>query len=713
MKLRQGDPWMSADEYGRSLRGLTVNLLVRDVERSLAFAREVLGVEVVYRDPDFAVLRHGPSEWMLHADHTYRDHPLYGSLAAGDARGIGAEIRVHDTDPDAAEAAARLRGDPVLAGSMDKPHGVREVFILDPDGYLWAVDRPLDPSSLDAFEVGRRGRAGAMRLARVDRSTTPSTIELPREYNAAVEFIDANLSKGRGRKTAFIDAAGRHTYRELAERVNRAGNALRALGAGMETRVLMCMLDGIDFPAVFWGAIKAGCVPIPVNTLLTSDDYAHLLRDSRARVAVVSEELLDRFEPVLADQPHIERFVVAGGEAPASMRPAAGADSGAPPAAPARAGSGVPSRHRLADLLAAASPRLEPAPTTSDDIAFWLYTSGSTGTPKGSMHLHRDLITTAEHYGVGTLGIREEDVVYSAAKLFFAYGLGNGMTFPFYVGATAVVLAGRPTPDAVMAILREHRPTIFYGVPTLYGAMLALPAGATGDGASRLRLAVSAGEALPAEIGAAWEERFGAPILDGLGSTEMLHIFLSNRRGDVRYGTSGTAVPGYRLKLVAETGEPAAPGEIGELWVSGDSSAVAYWNQREKSLDTFHGPWTRTGDKYVVDEEGRYHYCGRTDDMLKVGGQWVSPFEVESALLGHEAVLEAAVVGAEDEQGLVKPKAFVVPREGVETDAALAAALKEFVKDRLAPFKYPRWIEFAGDLPKTATGKIQRFKLRR
>ena len=550
-----------------------------------------------------------------------------------------------------------------------------------------------------------------MQRARVDRSTSPATIDLPREYNAAVEFIDANLAKGRADKTAFIDASGSCTYGELAERVNRAGNALRALGAGMETRVLMCMVDDIDFPAVFWGAIKTGCVPVPINTLLTSNDYADLLRDSRARIVVVSDALLDRFGPALADQPHIEQVVVAGGEAHGNAQASAGADAaGQPEAAAATGGSG---HHRLADLLADASPQLDPAPTTCDDVAFWLYTSGSTGTPKGSMHLHRDLVTTAVHYGVATLGIREDDLVYSAAKLFFAYGLGNGMTFPFYVGATAVVLAGRPTPDAVMSILREHQPTIFYGVPTLYGAMLALPPGDAADGSSRLRLAASAGEALPAEIGSAWEARFGAPILDGLGSTEMLHIFLSNRRGDVRYGTTGKAVPGYRLRLIAETGEPAAAGEIGELWVSGDSSAVAYWNQREKSLATFHGPWTRTGDKYVVDEEGYYHYCGRTDDMLKVSGQWVSPFEVESALLGHEAVLEAAVVGAEDEQGLVKPKAFVVPRQGVETDDALAAALQEFVKDRLAPFKYPRWIEFADDLPKTATGKIQRFKLRR
>ena len=578
-----------------------------------------------------------------------------------------------------------------------------------------------------------------MQLARVDRSGTPAAIELPREYNAALEFIDANLARGRGEKVAFIDAAGRHTYAGLAGRVNRAGNALRALGAGMETRVLMCLLDGIDFPAVFWGAIKAGCVPVPVNTLLTSDDYAHLLRDSRARIVVVSEALLDRFAPALEDQPHVERVVVAGGAAHGGAPAPAGAGTSGRPRTAAGTGADASAADpcRLADLLAAASPRLDAAPTTCDDVAFWLYTSGSTGIPKGSMHLHRDLVTTAEHYGVATLGIREDDLVYSAAKLFFAYGLGNAMTFPFYVGATAVVLAARPTPEAVAALLREHRPTIFFGVPTLYGAMLAQPSGTDEDGptrgrngarlaedgqppgaghvgrASRLRIAVSAGEALPAEIGTAWEERFGAPILDGLGSTEMLHIFLSNREGDVRYGTSGKAVPGYRLKVVTEAGEPAAPGEIGELWVSGSSSAVAYWNQREKSLATFHGPWTRTGDKYVVDEEGYHHYRGRTDDMLKVSGQWVSPFEVESALLGHEAVLEAAVVAAEDERGLVKPKAIVVPREGVEADAALAAALQEFVKDRLAPFKYPRWIEFANDLPKTATGKIQRFKLRR
>ena len=525
-----------------------------------------------------------------------------------------------------------------------------------------------------------------MQLARVDRSVTPTAIEVPREYNAALEFIDANLDHGRGEKVAFIDESGRYTYRELAARVNRSGNALRALGAGMETRVLMCMADGIDFPALFFGAIKAGCVPIPVNTLLTSSDYAYLLRDSRARFAVVSANLLDRFEPALAGQSHLERVVVAGKDAHGHLR--------------------------LADLLEAAPDSLDAAPTTCDDVAFWLYTSGSTGTPKGSMHLHRHLIASAEHYGVATLGIREDDVVYSAAKLFFAYGLGNAMTFPFHVGATTVALAERPVPDAVMALMRAHQPTIFYGVPTLYGALLADPANGRATASSALRLAVSAGEALPAEIGRAFEERFGAPVLDGLGSTEMLHIFLSNREGDVRYGTSGKAVPGYELKVVTENGEPAATDELGELWVSGDSSAIGYWNQRDKSRATFRGPWTRTGDKYRVDADGYYHYCGRTDDMLKVGGQWVSPFEVESALLAHSGVLEAAVVGQDDEQGLVKPKAFVVAAEGIEAGETFAGELKEFVKGRIAPFKYPRWIEFAESLPKTATGKIQRFRLR-
>jgi benzoate-CoA ligase len=351
------------------------------------------------------------------------------------------------------------------------------------------------------------------------------------------------------------------------------------------------------------------------------------------------------------------------------------------------------------------------AATSCDDICFWLYSSGSTGAPKGTVHLHTHLVRTAELYGLPVLGIAESDVVFSAAKLFFAYGLGNALTFPMMVGATAVLLAERPTPAAVSRVLLQARPTIFYGVPTLYGALLA-----SNDLPTRqelaLRRCVSAGEALPEDLGKRWEERTGVEILDGIGSTEMLHIFLSNRPGQVRYGTTGQPVPGYEIRLVDEEGRPVKQGEIGELQISGPTSAAFYWNNRERSRMTFLGPWTRSGDKYVESADGYFTYCGRTDDMLKVGGIYVSPFEVEGALLSHPQVLEAAVIGVADEYGLIKPKAYVVVKTGVSGDEALAEALQRHVKDRLAPYKYPRWIEFIAELPKTATGKIQRFKLR-
>lgn len=520
----------------------------------------------------------------------------------------------------------------------------------------------------------------------IDTGSTPATVCVPRQYNAANDFLDRQVARGRGEHTAIIDGSGAHSYYALAERANRAGNALHGLGVEMETRVMLCLLDTVDFPALFWGAIKIGSVPIPINTLLTTKDYDYMLRDSRARVLVVSAAILEKFAPILDAQPFLQHVVVVG-----------------------KNGSG----HTLfEDLLITASPELEPAPTNADDIAFWLYTSGSTGTPKGAMHLHSDLVQTAVLYGLGVLGIRADDVVFSAAKMFFAYGLGNTMTFPFYIGATAVLLADRPTPESVMAVLREHEPTIHCGVPTLYGAILADPGHNRETGSRRLRLCISAGEALPREVGALWEERFGCEILDGLGSTEMLHIFLSNRGGEVRYGTSGKAVPGYRLRVVDENGEIVKTGEMGELEVSGPSSAVAYWNQRQKSMHTFCGAWTRTGDKYIIDDDGYFLYCGRTDDMLKVSGQWVSPFEVESALLAHDQVLEVAVVGQADDNELIKPKGFVVLKDPAQASPALATELQQFVKGRLAPFKYPRWVEFTEDLPKTATGKIQRFKLR-
>ena len=494
-------------------------------------------------------------------------------------------------------------------------------------------------------------------------------------YNAAVDLLERNLRHGE--RIAFREPGLATNYAQLCERANRAGNAMLGLGMHLEQRALLLLHDCADFAAVFWGAMKAGLVPVPVNTLLTPADVDYVLRDSRAPVLVGSTPLLEKMQPLLRGQPFLRHVVAAG--------------------------------KQLDDLLATSSPKLDPAPTTSDDVAFWLYSSGSTGTPKGAMHLHHDLVQTANTYGAGVLKLRPDDVVFSAAKLFFAYGLGNAMTFPFAVGATTVLMPERPTPEAVMRVLREERPTVFYGVPTLFAAILADPRNGRANGSDRLRICVSAGEPLPREIGERWRERFGVDILDGIGSTEMLHIFLSLREDDIRYGTTGTAVPGYELSIVDEQEREVPRGEIGELRVKGPSSAIAYWNQREKSLRAFRGPWTYTGDKYGQDADGYYVYCGRSDDMIKAGGQWVAPAEVESALIAHPAVLEAAVVAHEDEHRLTKPKAFVVLKPGASCSAD---ELQRFVKERLAPFKYPRWIEFVDSLPKTATGKIQRFKLR-
>jgi benzoate-CoA ligase len=526
-------------------------------------------------------------------------------------------------------------------------------------------------------------------LSAVDRSASPPRIDFPRLYNAAADLIEPNLSVGRGKRTAFIDDKGSYSYAWLSRHVNRCGNALRALGLKPEQRVMLILLDTIDFPGLFLGAIKLGAVPVPVNTLLTADDYAFMLRDSRARIVVVSAALYDKVKPALADQPWLETVIIAGGEAP-------------------RGNSRCKS---LAKLLARASDKLDPAPTTADDAAFWLYSSGSTGTPKGAVHLQTSLVTTAELYAQPILKLTPEDVVFSAAKLFFAYGLGNGLTFPLRAGATAVLMAERPTPASVSRILKQHQPTIFYGVPTLYAALLAsgeLPS----TGQHRLRACVSAGEALPEQLGQRWASAMGVDIYDGIGSTEMLHIFLSNTPASLRYGTTGKAVPGYRLKLVDDEGHPVKPGEVGELLVNGPSSAACYWNNRARSRITFMGEWTRTGDKYVESADGFFTYCGRTDDMLKVGGIYVSPFEVEAALVTHQSVLEAAVIGVEDENKLIKPKAFIVLKPGQTPGPGLDEQLKGHVKDKLAPYKYPRWIEFVPDLPKTATGKIQRFKLR-
>lgn len=516
----------------------------------------------------------------------------------------------------------------------------------------------------------------------MDAADGPRVV-VPRDYNAAVDLIQRNLLAGRGEKLAYVDDHGSCTYAELAARVDRVANALMALGLAQEDRILVAMLDGIDWPCVFLGAIKAGIVPIAANTLLTMTDYAYMLQDSRAKVLVVSRALLPVLQPAAGASPYLRHVVVADDPGPEG----------------------------LAARLDRAAPSFEAAETTADDACFWLYSSGSTGKPKGTVHLHASPIQTAELFGRRTLGLREDDVVFSAAKLFFAYGLGNALSFPLAVGATTVLMAERPTPAAVFQRLRQHRPTVFCGVPTLYASMLAaedLPP----PEELALRLCTSAGEALPADLGRRFAAHFGVDILDGIGSTEMLHIFLSNRPEDVRYGTTGKPVPGYQVRLVDDHGEPVRDGELGELQIKGPSSAACYWNNREKSLATFVGPWTRSGDKYHVDADGYYVYGGRSDDMLKVSGQYVSPFEVEAALASHPAVLEAAVVGQEDDEGLIKPKAFVVPRQAIEDEAATAELLRQHVKASLAPHKYPRWIEFVTELPKTATGKIQRFKLR-
>ncbi len=508
-------------------------------------------------------------------------------------------------------------------------------------------------------------------------------ININHSYNAAQDLLERNASHSG--KAAFIDAVSGHTltYGALTEKAYRFANVLRAHGVTPETRLMLCMLDTPSWPVVFLGCILAGVVPVATNTLLTAKDFEYMLRDSRSQALVVSGTLLPAFEGLIGQLPDLKTVIVS--------------DS-----------TSTGSKLSLESLIAQADATPICLNTNPDDMCFWLYSSGSTGSPKGTVHLHSHLIQTAELYGKAVLGIQASDIVYSAAKLFFAYGLGNALTFPMAVGATTVLLPARPTTTDVFGILTKYQPTIFYGVPTLYASMLADPQRPK-KSALNLRVCTSAGEALPAEIGKKWTAEYGSEILDGIGSTEMLHIFLSNRPGEVRYGTTGKAVPGYALRLVGEDGQECKDGEIGELQINGPTSALMYWNNRTKTKATFAGEWTRSGDKYIRDTDGYYTYSGRSDDMLKVGGIYVSPFEVEASLMTHPSILEAAVVGLADTDGLTKPKAFVVLKSGQQLSAD---DLKQHVKSQLAPYKYPRWVEFVQELPKTATGKIQRFKLR-
>jgi benzoate-CoA ligase len=522
-------------------------------------------------------------------------------------------------------------------------------------------------------------------------------VTVPETFNAATYFVDRHVAEGRGGRVAIECGDEQVTYAELHERVNRVGTALRDhLDVRPEERVLLLLHDGPAFVYSFFGAIKIGAVPVPINTLWKPADYAYVLADSRASVLIVSAALLPQVCEAAKTLRHL-RHVIAAGDAPAS-----------------------PGVRTFADVMARGSAALEAEATCRDAPAFWLYSSGSTGFPKGCVHLQHDMAVCADLYARGILGITAADRCFSVAKLFFAYGLGNAMYFPFAVGATAILWPGPATAANVYQVIERHRPTLFFSVPTNYAMLLAHQPGASGTeghggrdfDVSSVRLAVSAGEALPPAIFERFKDRFGIEILDGIGSTEILHIFISNRPGRVRPGSSGLLVPGYEARLVDEEHRDVAPGEIGNLLVKGDSTCAFYWNKHDKTRETIAGHWIATGDKYRQDADGFYWYCGRTDDMLKVGGIWVSPIEVENVLLAHAAVLECAVVGREDGDALIKPAAYVVTREGLQASPALAHDLQEFVRARLADYKRPRWIEFVDALPKTATGKIQRFRLR-
>jgi benzoate-CoA ligase len=523
---------------------------------------------------------------------------------------------------------------------------------------------------------------------------------LPDIFNAASHFVDRNVAEGRGAKVAIECGDERVTYGQVAERVNRFGSALRALGVEPEQRVALILQDTPAFAYSFFGAIKAGIVPVPLNTLWRAKDYLHALKDSGARALVVSESLLREFDAIdRAQLPRLDHVIIVGGlpsdlSAVASAKVDALAKKGA---------------IDFATLVAQGSPVLDPEPTHKDAMAFWLYSSGSTGGPKGCVHLQHDMFVCAEAYAKGVLGMREPDRCFSAAKLFFAYGLGNALYMPFAVGATSILLPDPPTAPRVYEIIAKHKPTLLFSVPTNFGMLL------SHDGEfdlSTVRYAVSAGEALPEPLFRRFKQRFGVEILDAIGSTECLHMFIANYPGRVRPGSSGQLVPGYDARIVDEHDQPVATGEMGNLLIKGDSTCAYYWNQHEKSKQTIQGEWIRTGDKYHCDADGYYWYGGRSDDMLKAGGIWVSPVEIENVLIDHEAVQECAVVGRDDGHGLSKPFAYVVLKAQVTGSPELAAALQAFVRERLAEYKRPRGVEFVSELPKTATGKLQRFKLR-
>ena len=502
---------------------------------------------------------------------------------------------------------------------------------------------------------------------------------LPDRFNAAAFFVDRHLAEGRGARSVFRSAGRAVSYGELADMVNRCGNGLASLGVEMENRVLLALDDSPAFAAVFWGAVKIGAVAVPVNTLMSTADYEFLLNDSRASVAVVEDAVAEKLASLRARCPFVRSVV------PAS---------------------------RFRAWLAACPATLEPAPTSPEDIMFWGYTSGSTGAPKAAVHSHKDFVAAADLVGVGVFGLDETDVTFSASKMFFSFGLGNSLYFPARVGAAAVLVPDRMDPERALTVIDRERPSVFFAVATLYARMLQVPDAARRYDLSSLRLCVSSGESLPAPIFDAWGERFGHELVDVVGSTEALHDFIANRPGKARRGSAGQIVSGFDAKLVDDDGQPVAANAVGHLLIKGPTTAPHYWNRLERTRATMLGEWLRTGDMFSRDEEGYFYFAGRSDDMLKVGGQWVSPAEVESRLLEHPAVLEAGVIGRLDAAGLTRPAAFVVLKPEARRSADLIDELTTFVRGGLAGFKTPRWIEIVDELPKTATGKIQRFRLR-
>jgi benzoate-CoA ligase family protein len=514
-------------------------------------------------------------------------------------------------------------------------------------------------------------------------------MDLPEIFNVATYFVDRNVALGRGQRIAIQCEDEKVTYAQLLDRTNRAGNALRELGVRIEERVLLLLPDIPEFLYCFFGAIKIGAVAVPVSTSAKIHEYEHMLVDSRAGVAIIHEDFLPLIDQIPRVRlQHLRHIVVAG--------------------------SATQSKYlNLGDLLNQASPNLTAEPTSKDDAAFWLYSSGSTGPSKGCVHLHHDMVVCSELYAQGILNMDENDRCYSVARLFFAYGLGNAGYFPLSCGATAILSPPRPSPETIFATIERHRPTLFFSVPTNLAALLAHTNKSGHDfDLSSIRNAVSAGEALPAPLFERFKERFGVEILDALGSTETLHVTIANRPGEARPGSSGKLIPGYQARIVDENGNDVAPDEIGDLLIRGDSTCAGYWNQHEKTKDAFVGQWFRTGDKYRQDRDGYFWYAGRSDDLFKVNGRWLSPAEVESALMAHPAVHEAAVVARNDEAGLAKPAAYVVTHAHCKADGQLAVELQNWVAEKLGGYKQPRWIEFIREIPKTATGKLQRFKLR-